>query len=322
MHAHTCRCQLGTEDTYRYTHYYTDTDWCMHFSTVHTDTGFSISACIHFQECIFRTNIHTWYTQIQWYILIHTIHSILLYPACNFAVPRAYRVHVLYVSCAYLYALYVSGTICLYFLLQKLLVVLYAHDTGNTYINTCTKYIQIHTRIHTRYMRIHTLQTRVSLYGMHIHFWTFYRAHICMNVHILYVSFGEFISARIRLYLHVSACICMYAGICSNCLTVPNLVCNTLYVLYVSVCMICIVCIIAISMQYLHVLSVLAQTSTQAIPGSSNDPSVGQQHAGLTQGQPRAGDRPLYPSIMIGPGDPHHGPVFAHPRAQLASGGA
>jgi hypothetical protein len=68
--------------------------------------------------------------------------------------------------------------------------------------------------------------------------------------------------------MHVSASICIY--ICIFKFTY----------LYVYAC---IVCITVIAKQYLPVLYVLGQISTQAISVSSNDPPLGRQPAGLTQ---------------------------------------
>ena len=63
--------------------------------------------------------------------------------------------------------------------------------------------------------------------------------------------------------MYVSVCICMYV-----------------YVLYVCVC------IIDISLQYLYVLYAMAQNRTQAVTASSNDPLLGRESAGPTQGDP------------------------------------
>ena len=108
---------------------------------------------------------------------------------------------------------------------------------------------KIHTDSYKDTYKIHvgTYNSNKGFAACTSNFWTYYCVHICMYVHTLYVSCGEFISFRIRLYWNVSACICIYAYICSK-TTQP-----CLYVLYVSVCMICIVCINDISMQYLHV---------------------------------------------------------------------
>ena len=62
------------------------------------------------------------------------------------------------------------------------------------------------------------------------------------------------------MYLYVCVCMCMYMYIC--------------------------VCIIDISLQYLYVLYAMAQTSTQAVTASSNDPLLGRESAGPTQGDP------------------------------------
>ena len=62
------------------------------------------------------------------------------------------------------------------------------------------------------------------------------------------------------MYRGVSVCMCMYVYVC--------------------------VCIIDISLQYLYVLYAMAQNSTQAVTASSNDPLLGRESAGPTQGDP------------------------------------
>ena len=131
--------------------------------------------------------------------------------------------HILCISCAYRMYLYVSFA-------GKTIS---RADTYNTYryIQICTRYAQDTCKIHTKYMQIHTQNLRDA--AVHICMYCMY--HVC----IMYVFWGSAYciwGSAYRMYLYVSACICMY---CSHgfLLNQPcsTMVCICMY-LYVSVC--------------------------------------------------------------------------------------
>jgi hypothetical protein len=104
---------------------------------------------------------------------------------------------------------------------------------------------------------------RISVFGCFI---MCISVSLCISCMYFGGSSYRFVSDCICMYLHVSAYIMIHGCICSNTAQ------SCFYILYFSVCMICIACIMGTSLQYLHVLYVLTQTSTQAVTGSSNDP--------------------------------------------------
>ncbi len=79
-----------------------------------------------------------------------------------------------------------------------------------------TWYIQIHTDTYNTYRYVHDtgwyIHFTKGFRCMHIDFWTFYRVHICKNVYIVCISCTSMYleGVHIRLYLTVSASICMY----------------------------------------------------------------------------------------------------------------
>ena len=155
-------------NTYKYIHFYI----C------------SVSACIHFRECIFWINIHTWYIQIHtdtyntydmnWYIWPVSCLYFCMYLVC--------------ILCIFVCIV----CICLYFLQQKLLVA--SIHTIHTYIYT---YAQDTYKYAFQYIQ--------NTYKIHAHTYTFDLWFVvCISV------FGLIYRVCICMYVHIMCICCMY----------------------------------------------------------------------------------------------------------------
>ena len=205
-----------------------------------------------------------------------------------------YHVYIPCISCMYLVHICMY---CMYLSVFFAAKIVRRIDTYKykQYIQICTRYIQIC----TRYI-VDTYKIQADTYSSHRGFVAcisiFGRFIVCISV-CMCISCVYLVcilrGVHIRLYLHVSACICMYLHVClyRNTLLQPCFegvhMCmyqcvSVCMFMYVYVC----VCIIDISLQYLYVLYAMAQNSTQAVTASSNDPLLGRESAGPTQGDP------------------------------------
>ena len=166
---------------------------------------------------------------------------------------------------------------CMYFLQPKVLGGGYIQDTYNTYTYAHDTYrYNFNTyKIHTKYMQIHTAKlvaqkVHIACIRMypHVSFFNAY-VHVCVCM------------VCMCLYVYVFKCICAQYT-CTYALFSVRLqgvhMCMYVYVfcdVFSHVCPL-----------YLHVLYVLAQPSTDAVPASPKGPLLGWHPAGPTQGTP------------------------------------
>ena len=133
------------------------------------------------------------------YIQIHSIHT---YMNCNI-LPVSVLYFCMYLVC--ILCIFVCiACICMYLLQGKLLVasIHTIHTDTYIYARDIHRYTQDKTKIHTKYMQIHTLRAGVSC-----------NAYLIFGCFIVYVFVCMFISCAYRVHIFGGVHICMYRDV-------------------------------------------------------------------------------------------------------------